>query len=108
MIIFDPLGAETRIVLPDALGPVVHGRVRRFLSETAKAYAASHRAWYWPGPAAKPEHTTIYEVIGLSSAALEQLAGMILANSDAVTLYVRLPNGTAGIFARTAIESRLS
>jgi len=107
MIIFEPLGAETRIALPDAVGPVVQGHVRRFLSETAGAYAASNANGYWPGPAAKPERATIYDVIGLSSAALEELARMILANSDAVALYVRLPDGTAGSFTRAAVEGRL-
>jgi len=105
MISFDPLGAETRIILPDAVGPIVQGRIRRFLLETAQAFAASNGEAFWPGIGAKPQRVTIYDAIGLSSAALEELADMILADSEAVALHVRLPNGTAGCFTRTAIEA---
>ena len=41
MIAFEPLGKELRIVLPDAVGAVVHGRVRLFLSDNADAYLAA-------------------------------------------------------------------
>ena len=105
MISFEPLGAETRIILPEAVGPIVQGRVRRFLLGNAEAYAARNAEGFWPGIGAKPQRATIYDVIGLSSAALEELANMILADSAAVALHVRLPNGTAGCFTRAAIEA---
>ena len=41
MITFGPLGAETRIIVPDAVGPVVRGRVRQFLLENGRGYAAT-------------------------------------------------------------------
>src|SRR5260370_39207365 len=34
MLAFEPLGEEIRIVLPDAVGAVVHGRLRLFLFGT--------------------------------------------------------------------------
>jgi len=103
---FEPLGAETRIVLPDAVGPVVHGRMRLFLSDNAAGYTATAGEGTWLGIAGKPESVTIYDVIGLSSTVLEDLARMILASSEAIGLYVRLPNGTVGRF--TTIEVRKS
>jgi hypothetical protein len=105
MITFEPLGVETRIILPNGVGPIVLGRIRQFLTETAKAYAASNGEGCWPGLAAKLQRVTIYDVIGLSSLALEELANMVLASSEASALYVRLPDGTAGSFTRAAIEA---
>ena len=52
----------------------------------------------------KPEPVTIYHAIGLGSSMLEELAGMILANSKPAALYVRLPDGTAGRFTRSRSE----
>jgi hypothetical protein len=105
MISFEPLEAETRIILPEAVGPIVQGRIRRFLLETAQAFAASNGEGFWPGIGAKPQRVTIYDVIGLSSAALEELADLILADGAAIALQVRLPNGTAGYVTRAAIEA---
>jgi hypothetical protein len=104
MIAFEPLGREIRIVLPDAVGAVVHGRVRLFLSDNADAYLATAGEGSWPGITGKPERVTIYHAIGLGSSMLEELAGMILANSKPGALYVRLPDGTAGKFTRSRWE----
>jgi predicted GNAT family acetyltransferase len=41
---------------------------------------------------------TIYRAIGLGGAMLEELAGMILANSKPAALYVRLADGSTGRF----------
>jgi hypothetical protein len=60
MITFEPLGAEIRIVLPDAVGAVVHGRVRLFLSDNANAYMATASEGSWPGITGKPEPVTTY------------------------------------------------
>ena len=106
MIAFEPLGAEVRITLPDAVGPVVHGRVRLFLSDNADAYLATAGEGSWRGFAGKPESVTIYHAIGLAGSMLEELAGMILANSQAAALYVRLPNGSTGRFTRTGWKTR--
>src|SRR5437016_5266323 len=65
MIAFEPLGAEIRIVLPDAVRAVVHGRVRLFLSDNANAYLATAGEGSWLGIAGKPESVTIYHAIGL-------------------------------------------
>jgi len=100
MIAFEPLGKELRIVLPDTVGAVVHGRVRLFLSNNADAYLATPGEGSWPGITGKPEPVTIYHAIGLGTSRLEELAGMILANSKPAALYVRLPDGSAGRFTR--------
>ena len=104
MIAFEPLGKEIRIVLPDAVGAVVHGRVRLFLSDNANAYMATVGEGSWPEITGKPEPVTTYHAIGMTEAMLEELAGMILANSKAAALFVRLPDGTAGKFTRSRWE----
>jgi hypothetical protein len=104
MITFEPLGGEIRIVVPDAVGAVVHGRVRLFLSDNADAYLATAGEGSWPGIRRKSEPVTIYHAIGLGSSMLDELAGMILANSQPAALYVRLPDGTAGKFTRSRSE----
>jgi hypothetical protein len=101
MLAFEPLGEEIRIVLADAVGAVVHGRVRLFLLENADACTATAGEGTRLGMAGKSEPVTIYHAIGLGDAMLEELAGMILANSKPAALYVRLPDGTAGKFTRT-------
>ena len=106
MIAFEPLGEEARIVIPDAVGAVVHGRVRLFLSDNARAYLATAGEGSWPGITGKSEPVTIYHAIGLGSSMLEELAGMILANSKPAALYVRLPDGSTGRFTRTGREPR--
>jgi hypothetical protein len=106
MIAFEPLGEEARIVIPDAVGAVVHGRVRLFLSDNARAYLATAGEGRWPGITGKPEPVTIYHAIGLGSSMLEELAGMILANSKPAALYVRLPDGSTGRFTRTGWKPR--
>jgi hypothetical protein len=100
MIAFEPLGEEIRIVLPDRVGAVVHGRVRLFLTDNADAYLATAGQGSWPGITGKPEPVTIYHAIGLGGSMLEELAGMILANSAPAALYVRLADGSAGRFTR--------
>jgi hypothetical protein len=85
MIAFEPLGEEIRIVLPDSVGAVVHGRVRLFLSDNADAYTATASGL---GITGQPEPVTIYHAIGLGDAMIEELAGMILANSKPAPLYV--------------------
>ena len=60
MIAFEPIGKEIRIVLPDAVGAVVHGRVRLFLSDYADAYLATAGEGSWPGITGKSEPVTIY------------------------------------------------
>src|SRR6478672_4005 len=104
MIAFEPIGKEIRIVLPDAVGAVVHGRVRLFLSDYANAYLATAGEGSWPGITGKPEPVTIYHAIGLGSSMLEELVGMILANSEPAALYVWLPDGTAGKVTRSRSE----
>ena len=106
MIAFEPLGKELRIVLPDTVGAVVHGRVRLFLSDNANAYLATAGEGSWLGIAGKPESVTIYHAIGLGSSMLEELAGMILANSQPAALYVRLADGSTGRFTRTGWKAR--
>ena len=106
MIAFEPLGEEIRIVLPDAVGAVVHARVRLFLSDNADAYLATAGEGNWPGITGKPEPVTIYHAIGLGSSMLEELAGMILANSKPTVLYVRLPDGSTGRFTRAGWKAR--
>src|SRR5712675_291407 len=101
MIAFEPLGEEARIVIPDAVGAVVHGRVRLFLSDNADAYLATAGEGSWTGITGKPEPVTIYHAIGLGSSMLEELAGMLLANSRQATLYIRLPDGSPGMLAAT-------
>ncbi len=108
MIAFEPLGEEARIVIPDAVGAVVHGRVRLFLSDNADAYLATAGEGSWPGITGKPEPVTIYHAIGLGSSMLEELAGMILANSRPATLYIRLPDGSTGRFTRIGWKTRPS
>jgi hypothetical protein len=105
MITFEPLGAEIRIVVPDAVGAVVRGRIRLLLSENSDGFTATAGEASWLGIAEKPEPVTIYDVIGLTSTVLEELADIILANSEATALYARLPDGTAGRFAR-AMDAR--
>ena len=100
MISFEPLGAEIRIIVPDIVGAVVRGRIRLFLSENSDGFTASAGEASWLGVVEKTEPATVYDVIGLTSIALEELANMILANSEGVVLYARLPDGTAGLFAR--------
>jgi hypothetical protein len=102
MIAFEPLGEEIRIVLPEAVGAVVHGRVRLFLSDNADAYLAT----VGEGITGKPEPATIYHAIGLGSSMLEELAGMILANSKPAALCVRLPDGSTGRFTRAGWKAR--
>ena len=104
MITFEPLGGEIRIVVPDAVGAVVHGRVRLFLLENADAYTATAGEGAKLGMSGKSEPVTIYHAIGLGSSMLDELAGMILANSQPAALYVRLPDGTAGKFTRSRSE----
>ena len=106
MIAFEPLGKELRIVLPDTVGAVVHGRVRLFLSDNANAYLATAGEGSWLGIAGKPESVTIYHAIGLGGSMLEELAGMILANSQPAALYVRLADGSTGRFTRTGWKAR--
>jgi hypothetical protein len=106
MIAFEPLGEEIRIVLPDAVGAVVHGRVRLYLSDNADAYLATAGEGSWPGITGKPEPLTIYHAIGLGGSMLEELAGMILANSKPAALYVRLPDGSTGRFTRVGWKTR--
>jgi hypothetical protein len=101
MIAFEPLAAEIRIVLPDSVGAVVHGRVRLFLSDNADAYLATTGEGGASGVAGKTEPVTIYHAIGLGGSMLQELAGMILANSKPGALYVRLPDGSTGRFTRT-------
>jgi hypothetical protein len=108
MIAFEPLGEELRIVLPDTVGAVVHGRVRLFLSDNADAYLATPGEGSWPGITGKPEPVTIYHAIGLGSLMLEELAGMILANSQPAALYVRLADGSTGRFTRAGWKARSS
>jgi hypothetical protein len=106
MLAFEPLGEEIRIVLPDAVGAVVHGRVRLFLLDNADACTAIAGEGTRLGMAGKSEPVTIYHAIGLGDAMLEELAGMILANSQPAALYVRLSDGTAGRFTRAAWKAR--
>ena len=106
MIVFEPLGEEIRIVLPDAVGAVVHGRVRLFLSDNADAYMATAGEGSWPGVTGKPEPVTIYHAIGLGTSRLEELAGMILANSKPAALYAGLPHDKAGRFTRAGWKAR--
>jgi hypothetical protein len=54
----------------------------------------------------QPEPVTIYHAVGLGDAEIEQLAGMILANSKPAAHYVGLPNGTAGRFTRAGWKPR--
>ena len=96
MIIFEPLGGKIRIVVPDAVGAVVHGRVRLFLSDNADAYPATAGEGSWPGITEKSEPVTIYHAIGLGSLMLDELAGMILANSQPAALYVVFPTARPG------------
>ncbi len=105
MITFEPLGAEIRIVVPDAVGAVVHGRVRLFLSDNADAYTAIAGEGTWLDTG-QPEPVTIYYAVGLGDAMIEQLAGMILANSKPAAHYVALPNGAAGRFTRAGWKAR--
>src|ERR1700730_5922968 len=95
MITFEPLGAEIRIVIPAAVGAVVHGRVRLFLSDNADGYAAIAGEGTRLG-AGQPEPVTIYYAVGLGDAMIERLAGMILANSKPAAHYIGLPKGTSG------------
>jgi hypothetical protein len=106
MLAFEPLGEETRIVLPDAVGAVVHGRVRLFLLENADAYTATAGEGTKLGMSGKSEPVTIYHAIGLGEAMLEELAGMILANGQPAALYVRRPDGTTGRFTRVVWTAR--
>jgi hypothetical protein len=106
MIAFEPLGEEIRIVLPDAVGAVVHGRVRLFLSDNAAAYLATVGEASSPRITGKPEPVTIYHAIGLDGSMLEELAGMILANSKPASLYVRLTDGLTGRFTRARWKPR--
>jgi len=106
MIAFEPLGEEIRIVLPDAVGAVVHGRVRLFLSDNADAYLATVGEASSPRITGKPEPVTIYHAIGLGGSMLEELAGMILANSKPAVLYVQLPDGSTGRFTRAGWKTR--
>jgi|SRR5437667_9150191 len=108
MIAFEPLGKELRIVLPDTVGAVVHGRVRLFLSDNANAYLATAGEGSWLGIAGKPESVTIYHAIGLGGSMLEELAGMILAHTQPAALYVRLPDGSTGRFTRAGSRARSS
>jgi hypothetical protein len=105
MITFEPRVAEIRIVIPTAVGAVVHGRVRLFLSDTADAYTAIAGEGTRLGTG-QPEPVTIYHAVGLGDAEIEQLAGMILANSKPAAHYVGLPNGTAGRFTRAGWKPR--
>ena len=100
IIAFESLGAEIRIVLPASVGAVVHGRVRRFLTDNADAYLVTTGEASGPGSGAKPEAVTIYHATGLGGQMLAELAGMILANSKPVALYVRLADGSTGRFTR--------
>jgi hypothetical protein len=106
MIAFESLGKELRIVLPDTVGAVVHGRVRLFLSNNAYAYLATPGEASLPGITGKPEPVTIYHAIGLGSPMLEELAGMILASSQPAALYVRLADGSTGRFTRAVWKAR--
>ncbi len=99
---------RTRIAVPKAVGAVVQARVRRFLAGTAAGYAATSGRRCWLDAGAKLEPATIYDVNGLSSTALEELADMILNNSATPALYVRLPNGTAGSFTQVSTETERS
>src|SRR5438132_13950063 len=105
MIAFEPLGEEIRIVLPDAVGAVVHGRVRLFLSDNADAYTAIAGECTWLGTG-QPEPVTIYHAVGLGDAMIEKLAGMILVNSKPAAHYVRLPEGSTGRFTRAGWKTR--
>ena len=106
MIAFEPLGAEIRIVLPDSVGAVVHGRVRLFLSDNADAYLVTLGEASGPGIGGKPEPVTIYHAIGLGGPVLAELAGIILANSKPAALYVQLADGSAGRFTRPGRNPR--
>jgi hypothetical protein len=103
---FEPLGEEIRIVVPDAVGAVVDGRVRLFLSDNAVAHTATASEGSRLGITGRPEGVTIYHVIGLDGAMLEELAAMILANSRPDALYVRLSDGTTGRFTRAGWRAR--
>jgi hypothetical protein len=92
MILFEPLGEEIRIVLPDGVGAVVHGRVRLFLSDNADAYTATASEGSQLGTTGKSEPATIYHAIGLDDAMVAELAGMILANSKPAAAYVGAPH----------------
>lgn len=105
MIAFEPLDRETRIALPDAVGPVVHARVRRFLTKAADRYLAMAAEECGRTTAGRRATTTIYDVNGLTSIALEELAGIIFTNCDAAQLYVRLPNGVTGNLTRDSISA---
>jgi hypothetical protein len=105
MITFEPLGAEIRIVIPAAVGAVVHGRVRLFLSDNADGYAAIAGEGTRLG-AGQPEPVTIYYAVGLGDAMIERLAGMILANSKPAAHYIGLPKGTSGRFTRAGWKAR--
>ena len=106
IISFEPLGGEMRIVLPDSVGAVVHGRVRHFLSVNTDAYLATTGEGSWPEGTGKPEPVTIYHAIGLDGSMLEELAGMILANSKPASLHVRLTDGSTGRFTRAGWKPR--
>ena len=106
MIAFEPLGKELRIVLPDAVGAVVHGRVRLFLSDNADAYTTTAGEGSRLGITGKPEPVTIYQAIGLDDAMIEELAGMILANSKPIALCAGLPHDKAGRFTRAGWKAR--
>src|SRR5258705_8649621 len=106
MIAFEPLGTEVRIVLPDAVGAVVHGRVRLFLTDNAEGDLATPGDGSWLGIAGKPEPVTIYHAIGLGRSMLEELAGMILAHGQPAALYVRLPDGSTGRFTPAGWKAR--
>jgi len=106
MIVFEPLGEEIRIILPDAVGAVVHGRVRRFLSDNADAYTATASDGSRLGTTGKPGPVTIYHALGLDDAMIEELAGMILANSKPAALYAGLPHDKAGRFTRAGWKAR--
>jgi len=106
MIVFEPLGEEIRIILPDAVGAVVHGRVRLFLSDNADAYTATASDGSRLGTPGKPGPVTIYHALGLDDAMIEELAGMILANSKPAALYAGLPHDKAGRFTRAGWKAR--
>jgi hypothetical protein len=106
MIVFEPLGEEIRIVLPDAVGAVVHGRVRLFLSDNADAYTAIAGEGRRLGITGQPEPVTIYHAVGLDDTMLKELAGMILANSKPAAGCVLPPNGTTGWFTRAGWTAR--
>jgi hypothetical protein len=54
IIAFEPLGAEIRIVLPDSVGALVHGRVRLFLTNNADAFLAAAGEGSEPGITGNP------------------------------------------------------